>query len=82
MIHRGRHSLDHNLRRSLTRLLLSQAFLDRERAETVNRLDKQEVLEYLSARFEFVPITLVADLERGEVLLDKRGLGSLQRWRR
>ncbi|MEM3013425.1 MAG: hypothetical protein QXI71_02180 [Candidatus Bathyarchaeia archaeon] len=79
MVHRGKHSLEHNLKRSLKGLLLSHAYLDRERAETVNRLGSQEVLEYLSARYEFVPITLVADLERGEVLLDSRGGGSLQR---
>jgi hypothetical protein len=62
--------------RRIRRIILNHAFRDRVRDETVCRLTRLEVLGLLN---EPVLVASVPDVERGEVLTDSRGTGTLQK---
>jgi hypothetical protein len=56
-------------------IILSTSFHDRVRYETVCRMTRTDVLAVLK---EPVQLSLVPELEKGEVLVDSRGNGSFQ----
>ena len=62
--------------RQVRRIVLSRSFHDLVRHETVCRMTRTDVLAQLK---EPVQIDIVPELERGEILVDSRGLGSFQR---
>ena len=51
---------------------------DRIIAETVNRCHFYEILNHLRIKYESINIHEVPQVEKGEVLVDSRGRGSLQ----
>jgi hypothetical protein len=53
------------------------AFQDRRRSETVNILSREAIAASASQVFDYV-LPGLANYERGEVLADSRGTGSLQ----
>ena len=57
-------------------MILRGSFLDRNVSESVSRMTRLDVMGQLK---EPVDVCLVPDVEKGEVLLDPRGNGSLQR---
>jgi hypothetical protein len=59
--------------------MLRIAYWDREKAETISTVDRSKLIEMLSERIKGVQTHLVPDVESGEVLMDQRGHGSLQR---
>ena len=63
------------------KLVLKSAFLDRERGETVNLLSSAQVNTLLLETFQGSLLTVDSRYEKGEVLTDSRGSGSLQRVR-
>jgi hypothetical protein len=66
------------LRKKLVRqLILTNAFQDRQILETVSRLSRVEVIALMPG--DELLISLVPDVEKGEVLVDSRGQGSFQR---
>jgi hypothetical protein len=75
MVHRRDVRLKLQQRR-IRRILLSTAYYDRERSETVCRVSRLDVLRMLG---ESGQLSLVPDVVRGEVLIDARGTGSFQR---
>jgi hypothetical protein len=64
-------------RRFIKRLVMQGAFQDRQRSETVNILSREAIAASASQAFDYVLSGLV-NYERGEVLADSRGTGSLQ----
>lgn len=72
-----RRSDDKLRSRLIRRLIFTNAFQDREIVETICRLSRLEVIA-LAPRDELL-ISLVPDVEKGEVLVDSRGQGSFQR---
>jgi hypothetical protein len=62
--------------RRIRRIILATAYDDRERCETVSQVSRLDVVRMLA---EPVQLSLVPDVVRGEVLIDARGTGSLQR---
>jgi hypothetical protein len=64
-------------RRFIKRLVTQCAFQDRQRSETVNILSREAIASSASQAFDYV-LSGLADYERGEVLADSRGTGSLQ----
>ena len=62
--------------RKIRGIILRGSFRDRNVCEVVSRMTRLEVLAQLS---EPVEVHLVPDLEKGEVLVDTRGRGTLQR---
>ena len=56
-------------------MILRGSFLDRNVSESVSRMTRLDVMGQLK---EPVDVCLVPDVEKGEVLLDPRGNGSLQ----
>ena len=63
--------------RRIRGIILRNSFFDREKAEFVCKVTR---LEVLGAMQEGVEVHLVPELEVGEVLVDPRGHGSLQRF--
>jgi len=57
-------------------LMVSHAFIDTRKAETVCMVDRVDVLGMLNGA---VDVGLVPDVVKGEVLVDSRGQGSFQR---
>lgn len=62
--------------RRIRRIIFSTAFYDRSGCEVICRMSRLDVMALLN---EPVDISLVPDVEKGEVLLDSRGRGSFQR---
>lgn len=68
-----------NIQRRFARKALQlSAFQDRIACETVNLLTNDELNDLLRANFEFV-LPSVKDVDRGEVLADSLGRGTLQK---
>jgi hypothetical protein len=63
-------------KRLIRRLIFTHAYRDREIGETVCRLNRVEVLTL--APTDELLVSLVPNVERGEVLVDSRGQGSFQ----
>jgi hypothetical protein len=57
-------------------LIFKNAYIDKYRGEIVSRISRLDVLGLLNC--EGVKVSLIPDVERGEVLIDCRGKGSLQ----
>lgn len=77
MVHK--HSEEANQRRLARKIVLSGAFIDPLKQETVNIMMSEQVSALLSQNFEYVLPQAASYVERGEVLLDSRGEGSFQR---
>lgn len=75
--HRGRRSEFNEQRRFAKRIVVNTARHDRVRAEKVCMLDRAGVLDALRKRFGSVTVGSF-QFERGEVVIDSRGKGSLQ----
>jgi hypothetical protein len=59
--------------------MLKESFFDDEKGETVNMLTADEAYDALHAEFGEMQVCLYANVEKGEVLIDSRGQGSLQK---
>jgi len=57
-------------------LIFKNAYIDKHRGEIVSRISRLDVLGLLNC--EGLKVSLIPDVERGEVLIDSRGKGSLQ----
>jgi hypothetical protein len=57
-------------------LIFKNAYMDKYRGEIVSRVSRLDVLGLLNC--EGFNVSLIPDIERGEVLIDSRGKGSLQ----
>jgi hypothetical protein len=57
-------------------IILRNSFYDRKRSEVVSKLSRSDVLTMFSG---FVEADFVPNIEKGEVLMDSRGNGSLQK---
>jgi hypothetical protein len=77
MQHRGRRSEFNAQRRFAKALVSNSARHDRVQAEQICMLDRAEVLDALSQKFGPVAVGSFS-FERGEVIVDSRGRGSLQ----
>jgi hypothetical protein len=64
-------------RRVATKFLYDSSFIDRERAEFVCLVDKQQIADLLEAQFGYSE-TEFTQHERGEIIIDGKGKGSLQ----
>ncbi len=62
--------------RQIRGIILHGSFFDRKLSEVVSRTTRLEVMGQLK---EPIEVHLVPEIEKGEVLLDLRGRGSLQR---
>lgn len=75
-----RRSLEARQRRAARRLVLEMAYRDRFRAETINRISVNEIMEYISRIFDGrIHLGAIPRVEVGEVLVGPRGEGSFQR---
>jgi hypothetical protein len=57
-------------------MIFKNAYIDKYKGEIVSRISRLDVLSLLNC--EGLKIFLVPNIERGEVLIDSRGKGSLQ----
>jgi hypothetical protein len=57
-------------------LIFKNAYIDKYRGEIVSRISRLDVLSLLNC--EGFKVSLIPEIERGEVLIDSRGKGSLQ----
>ena len=62
--------------RKIRGIILRGSFYDRNVCEVVSKMTRLDVMAQLN---EPVEVHLVPDIEKGEVLIDSRGSGSLQR---
>lgn len=75
-----KRSLEARQRRATRRLILEMAYRDKLRAETINRLSRNELVNLVSKMFGGrVHLGAIPMVEVGEVLCDSRGRGSFQR---
>lgn len=65
-------------RRKAKQIVVSSAFMDREKAESVNLLSPQQILIKLTEDYPEVHVRAV-HFTQGEVLIDSRGEGSLNK---
>lgn len=75
--HRGRRSEFNEQRRFVKRIIVNTARHDRVQAEQICMLERAEVLDALKQKFGPVAVGSFC-FERGEVVIDSRGRGSLQ----
>lgn len=61
--------------RKIRGIILRGSFYDRNLSETISKMTRIDVMAQLN---EPVEVYLIPDIEKGEVLLDPRGTGSLQ----
>lgn len=61
--------------RKIQTIILNGSYRDKQHGETISKLTREEVMDKLG---EHVEVYLIPDLEKGEVLIDSRGRGSLQ----
>lgn len=76
-----RRSMKARQRRLVKRFILKNSFKDRMKAESVCRTDPKAIIEMLQKNFDEVHLEVI-NYERGEVLVDSKGRGSLQRQER
>jgi len=77
MTHHGKRSPEGLQRQAVRKLVFNQSRRDRIQAENINLLSREQIVEELSKQFDGVVLCAVK-FERGEVLADSRGRGSLQ----
>jgi hypothetical protein len=63
----------------MRKILLEQSFRDPEKAENINLLNHSAMTDELNRKFPHVIMAVVAAHDKGDVLVDSRGQGSLQR---
>jgi hypothetical protein len=78
MTHHGHRSVKGQQKQAARRLVIDRSRHDRIRAESVNILTKEQILSELQKQFEGVLLGAV-QFERGEVLINAKGTGSLQK---
>jgi len=71
-----KRSFDKLQRRMMRNLIFKNAYKDKYRGEIVSRISRLDVLGLLNC--EGLKVSLIPDVEKGEVLIDSRGKGSLQ----
>jgi hypothetical protein len=74
MVHK--RSFDKLQRRIIQNMIFKNAYIDKYRGEIVSRVSRLDVLGLLNC--EGFKVSLIPDVERGEVLIDSRSKGSLQ----
>jgi len=74
MVHK--RSFDKLQCRIIRNMIFKNAYIDKYRGEVVSKVSRLEVLGLLNC--EGFKVSLIPDIERGEVLIDSRGKGSLQ----
>jgi hypothetical protein len=74
MVHK--RSFDKLQRRIIRNIIFKNAYIDKYKGEIVSRISRHDVLSLLN--YEGLKVSLVPNIERGEVLIDCRGKGSLQ----
>ena len=62
--------------RKIRGIILHGSFYDRNLGEVVSKMTRMDVMAQLN---EPIEVNLIPDVEKGEVLVDSRGLGSFQR---
>jgi hypothetical protein len=61
--------------RKIQTIIQNGSYHDKQRGETISRLTREEIMGKLK---EPVEVHLIPDIEKGEVLIDPYGRGSLQ----
>jgi hypothetical protein len=74
MVHkRSFYKLQHRIIRNI---IFKNAYIDKYKGEIISRISRLAVLDLLNC--EGFNVSLIPDIEKGEVLIDSRGKGSLQ----
>ena len=78
---RGRRSKEARQRRYVNTLVRKSSHEDLDKKEAVNILDQRQIREQLEQKFGYAHIGVSQAFEKGEILSDGRGEGSLQQRR-
>lgn len=76
---RGKRSRVKEQQRYVKKMVNKQSWRDRRSAETINVLTSGDILWQLTNIFEVAEIPVADNFSQGEVLIDSRGEGSLQK---
>jgi hypothetical protein len=71
-----RRSKNSLLKRQIRNIILSNSIYDKTLCETVTTISKTDLLLALTGQ---IKMSQVPDIERGEVLIDSKGKGTLQK---
>ena len=63
------------LERKVRRYIFSTSYRDKIRSETVCRVSRQDIMSLFNEPFQ---VSLLPEVEKGEVLVDSRGEGTFQ----
>ena len=78
---RGRRSKESRQRRYVNQLVRSKSVEDRDKQESINALNQRQIREELELIFGYAHVGVSQLFEKGEILSDGRGQGSLQQRR-
>lgn len=76
---RGRRSKEARQRRFVNQLVRKNSHEDLRKKEAINVLDQREIRIALNTKFGYAHVGVSQIFEKGEVLSDGRGEGSLQK---
>ena len=76
---RGRRSKEARQRRYVNSLVRKTCHEDLDKKEAVNVLDQRQIRTALNTKFGYAHVGVSQLFEKGEVLSDSRGTGSLQK---
>ena len=62
--------------RKIEKIILNSSHNDKRKAEIISKITRLEVLAQLN---EPVEVYLIPDIEKGEIIIDTRGNGTLQK---
>jgi hypothetical protein len=79
MAKRGLRSVYAKQKRAARKILLEQSYRDPEKAENINLLNHSAMTDELNRKFQHVIMSVVLQSDKGDVLVDSRGEGSLQK---
>ena len=81
MTRRGRRSKEAHQRRYVNQLVRKTCHEDLDKKEAVNVLDQTQIRVALNTKFGYAHVGMSQLFEKGEILSDGRGQGSLQQRR-
>ena len=67
------------IRQAIRRYIFTTSYRDRDRAETVCRVDRRQILDYILSCTDCIILSDIPDVEKGLVLTDSRGNGYFQK---
>ena len=67
------------IKQAIRRYIFTTSYRDHNRAETVCRIDRKQILDYILSYTDHIILSDIPEIEKGLVLTDSRGNGYFQK---